>query len=133
VSLTILQKYIFSVTLQGLRRYYKYPGARGGSSQHRQDSHFQAWGKKNPVKTPNCSKLSAREPFQPFNGPVRIAVPSACYAAPQKVQHRATKTPALSRWQRLWTCSVPADTWTPFCIGEPFSPPFISFSNEAKQ
>lgn len=85
-----------SVTLQGLQRYYKYPDARGGSSQHRQDSHFQAWGKKNNKNFKLFTAL-VHEPFQPFKVPVRIAIPSAFYAALQKVQHRATKMPTLSR------------------------------------
>lgn len=42
----LIPEICISVTLQGLRHYYKYPDARGGSSQHREDSHFQAWGKK---------------------------------------------------------------------------------------
>lgn len=108
--------------------------ARGGSSQHRQDSHSQAFaggGKNN--KNTKLFKALLHEPLLPFKAPVRILVPSAFYVALQKVQHQATKIPTLSRLWCFWTCSTPVDPRTPFCIREPLPPPFISLSNEAKQ
>lgn len=79
-----------SVRLQGLWRCSKCCDARGGSSQHRQDSHFQAWGgrkkNKNKYKFPAvCSCCAWGTPA--FQASIRIA-PSCLLCCSLKVQHQ---------------------------------------------